>query len=272
MSRSDWITSGVTIVATGVAYFIAGPRTALLCIFVGVVFVLIAHVRKGKDPKTAPEDQITGAKGNFNPTVTQIANPTINVNLGHSTPAAAPPAETEKIEPNIRFLGARVAYLDCDSYQGVSFNVRSAASTPNLGGVIACFRNEAIYGKTIKPVYRARAHLRFFDSSGVEIGTGVSRACWLGHKGDLVDLVPGEAAVCLLVLLRNDRTTAVPWKQRERSWMGDHLIDEYFEFTDVPHVAEVSLLDGNSQLVLPPILLDLASGDGGLRVTARQNP
>lgn len=149
------------------------------------------------------KDEHPATKDSFNPRVTQTANPVINVYAGQATPAAAPvPAPRREMTHNVVFLGARTVGLQEDGYEGLSFH-ESTANT-HLTGIVACFRNQPIYGRTIGSVYSARVHLRFMDSGGAEIGTGLSRACWLGHKGDMIDLPPGGESGCTLVLLANN--------------------------------------------------------------------
>jgi hypothetical protein len=187
---------------------------------------------------------------------TMTVNPTSsNVNdLSHAAvPAVRKP---DKIGPNIKFLGARTINLSYDGYEGDSFHETSSASNPI--GIVVCFRNEAVLGKTITAVHNARVHLKFMDTTGLEIGTGLSRACWLGHKADMVNLEPGGASGCVIVLLKNNGSIGVPWKERKPDWMGEILVDQSLELAHLPSKIEVSLLDDTNQLVIAPILLQIS--------------
>jgi hypothetical protein len=198
------------------------------------------------------------------PTLT--ANPTIS-NAGHTAHAAAPAIrKPEKIETNIKFLGPKTINVSYDEYEGDSFN-ETSSSNSQATGIVACFRNEAVYGKTVKPLHYVTAHLKLTDATGSEIGTGLSRACWLGHKGDMVDLVPGGASGCVIVLITNNKSIAVPWKERKPDWMGDSLIDQALELNDLPSKVEISLLDDGNQLLLAPIVLQISSVNGKLQAT-----
>ena len=69
-----------------------------------------------------------------------------------------------------------------------SFSEVAGLSKGDMIGLVARFRNEAIYGEDIKPIRGARAHLKLFDKNSREIGTGFSAALWLGHRDDTFDL------------------------------------------------------------------------------------
>jgi hypothetical protein len=187
---------------------------------------------------------------------TMSANPIpSNVNdVGHgATPALRKP---EKTGPNIKFLGARTINVSYDGYEGNSFHESRSAS--NFIGIVACFRNEAVLGVTITAVHNARVHLKFVDAAGLEIGTGLSRACWLGHKADMVNLEPGGASGCVIVLLMNNGRIGVPWKERKPDWMGEIQVDRSLELVNLPSKIEVSLLDDYNQLVFAPIDLQIS--------------
>jgi hypothetical protein len=51
-----------------------------------------------------------------------------------------------------------------------------------LVGIALDFRNEAVYGQHVLDIPEAKVNLRFLDARGVEIGTGISGACWLGAR------------------------------------------------------------------------------------------
>ena len=48
--------------------------------------------------------------------------------------------------------------------------------TGDMVGLVARFRNEAIYGEDVEALKAVRAHLKLFDRNGKEIGIGVSSA------------------------------------------------------------------------------------------------
>jgi hypothetical protein len=55
-------------------------------------------------------------------------------------------------------------------------------------GIVACFRNEAVYGQRAYNAEDVTAHLILRDLNGQEVGNGVSRACWLNTSSDMVDI------------------------------------------------------------------------------------
>jgi hypothetical protein len=193
------------------------------------------------------------------PTLT--ADPTVSKLQAPGRAVAPAVQKPEKIGPNIKFLSVKTVNVSYDEYQGVSYNETSSANSQVIG-IVACFRNEAVYSKTITSAYNVKAHLKFIDADGSEVGAGVSRACWLGEKGDTFDLEPGGASGCVIVLLTRNGSIGVPWKERKKDSMGDSLIDQALELNTLPSKVEISLLDDNNQLLLAPIGLDIASVNG----------
>ena len=63
---------------------------------------------------------------------------------------------------------------------------------------------------------------------------------------------------CVIVLLMNNGSIGVPWKERKPDWMGEILMDHSLELAHLPNKIEVSLLDDNNQMVLAPILLQIS--------------
>jgi hypothetical protein len=193
------------------------------------------------------------------PTLT--ADPTVSKLQAPGRAVAPAVQKPEKIGPNIKFLSVKTVNVSYDEYQGVSYNETSSANSQVIG-IVACFRNEAVYSNTITSAYNVKAHLKFIDADGSEVGAGVSRACWLGEKGDTFDLEPGGASGCVIVLLTRNGSIGVPWKERKKDSMGDSLIDQALELNTLPSKVEISLLDDNNQLLLAPIGLDIASVNG----------
>jgi hypothetical protein len=129
---------------------------------------------------------------------------------------------------------------------------------------MACFCNEAVFGKKIKPIYGARGQLKVFDSAGAEIGHGLSRAAWLGHSGDLVDLIPGGDAQCMILLLQDEGTLTVPSKARRSTGGGDIVSDRFLHPERPPAAIEISLLDSDDQLVIRPVLSELTGEEDAI--------
>ena len=160
-------------------------------------------------------------------------------------------------------LGTRVVNLTSGGYGGMSFHEISEKS--DYVGVVVCFRNEAIYGQRVESIHNAKAHLKLFDQDGAEIGTGISRACWLGEKADMVELSPGGGAACVLAIVSSKYRSTVPYKRRVRAGFGGDIVkDESLDLENLPHTIEISLLDTDNQLLLPPIRVGLILANGTL--------
>lgn len=274
MSRTDWVTIAATFIAAGLGYYVKGPTAALLCLAVGGVILFFVH-RRREAKKQEPEKPTTvEVKDSFNPKFVQTANPTTNVYVNHpaTLPASAPVrAEKEnRSKHNVKLLGAKTVnlkvYGGTPTAGALGFQETNEAKGFYIG-VVACFRNEPVYEKHVKSADDTKAHLKFLDANGAEIGVGVSRPCWLDSQDDTFDLVPGGKAGCVLVLLNINGEYSTPWKHREREWNGDLMRDEHFELQALPHRIELSLLDDNDQLLLPAVTLEITSVNGVLQVT-----
>jgi hypothetical protein len=261
MTMGDFIASlAANFIVAGIVWQLKGANAGLICLTIGFILLIAAYFfRKKPSPQTPPSQQNTQ-------TVKQ------EVNFGdeflkqlkeHAKPIQFPKLESPpKPELNIKFLGIRsikVDFVNNVPLQLCSFHERTDGK---IGSVVACFRNEAIFGKTIKPIYDARAQLKLFDNTGAEIGHGLSRAAWLEHATDLVDLIPGGDVQCVIFLLQDAGTLTVPSKGRKSSGGGDIVSDKFLNLAQPPVAIELSLLDSDNQLVMPPMLSEL-TGEGG---------
>ncbi len=237
--------------------YLYGYGAALLLLVIAVVMA----VQAAKQEKIPPAP--LGGQ-----TIKQEANPQQHVYIGKEF--LPQPREDRKPEPislpepprpNIKCLPIRrtlVTMIHNVPTHVCSFREHADGE---LVSILACFRNEAIFEKHIKPIHRARAHLKLFDNAGAEIGHGVSRAAWLGHADDLVNLIPGEEAQCVILLLQDDGKLTVPSKRRASSGQYDTISDRFMDVEQPPSAIEISLLDSDDQLVIPPVLAELA-GEG----------
>ena len=184
---------------------------------------------------------------------------------------AAPQKERK---PNIVFLNAEVVKL---AYSGPGYSDRTdgkhsfsevvGTSTGSIVGLVARFRNEAIYGEDVAAVHGVRAHLKLFDRNGKEIGTGFSSAQWLGHPDDAFDFIPNGRGGSVLVCRGGESTKPlVMWKAPDAS---GRLRDRDLELNDgYPSRAEITLMDSKHRPLLKPIVLEISEVSGELSVAA----
>jgi hypothetical protein len=177
---------------------------------------------------------------------------------------------------NIVFLNAEVVKL---AYSGPGYSDRTdgrhsfseveGVSTGDMVGLVARFRNEAIYGEDVAAVRGVRAHLKLFDRSGKEIGTGFSSVQWLGHPDETFDLIPNGRGGSVIVCRGGKATKPhVMWKAHDAA---GRLRDRDLELDDgYPSRAEITLMDSNHRPLLKPIVLDMTAAGGELSVVARQ--
>jgi hypothetical protein len=177
---------------------------------------------------------------------------------------------------NIVFLNVEVVKL---AYSGPGYSDRTdgkhsfsevvGTSTGDMVGLVARFRNDAIYGEDVTGVRSVRAHLKLFDRDGKEIGAGFSSAQWLGHPDDTFDLIPNGRGGSVIVC-RGGKTTKplVMWKAQDAA---GRLRDRDLELSDgYPSRAEITLMDSNHRPLLQPVVMDITESAGGLSVSARQ--
>jgi hypothetical protein len=134
-------------------------------------------------------------------------------------------------------------------------------------GLVARYRNEAIYGQDVRAIKGARAHLKLFDKSGQEIGTGFSAALWLGEARDAFDLIPNGRGGSVLVCWGSKAKAYVRWKTRVAV---DRLRDNQIELGGYPASAEVTILDSNDRPLIEPVVLEITKAEGELSVAVRR--
>jgi hypothetical protein len=184
-------------------------------------------------------------------------------------------APQEEPKHNVVFLNAefvKIAYSGpgySDRTDGMhSFSEVDGASTGDMIGLVARFRNEAIYGQDVEAARAVRAHLKFFDRNGKEIGTGFSSAQWLGHPSDTFDLIPNGLGGSVLVCGGSKTRAHVRWKAHDS---GGRLRDRDLELSEgYPSRAEITLMDSNHRPLLKPIVLEITEAGGEFSVDAKQ--
>ena len=198
-----------------------------------------------------------------------------------TSPAARDASPQEYPTHNVVFLNAAFVKI---AYSGPGFSPRTdgmhsyseieGASKGDMIGLVARFRNEAIYGQEVTTARAVRAHLKLFDKNNREIGTGYSSALWLGHPSDTFDLVPNGRGGSVLTCWGSKTKARVSWKTRVpidrlRDAL-DRLRDNDIELRDgYPSRAEVTLMDSNHRPLLKPIVLEITKTAGELSVVAR---
>ncbi len=181
----------------------------------------------------------------------------------------------QKRKHNIVFLNAEVVKL---AYSGPGYSERNdgkhsfsevvGISTGDMVGLVARFRNEAVYGEDVPAVHGVRAHLKLFDRNGKEIGTGFSSAQWLGWPNDTFDLTPNGRGGSVIVCRGGKKTKPlVMWKAHD---IAERVRDRNLELTDgYPSRAEITLMDSDHRPLLQPVVLDITESAGGLSVSGR---
>jgi len=148
-----------------------------------------------------------------------------------------------------------------------SFSEADPNSDGDMIGLVARFRNEAVYGREVAPVRGVRAQLKLYDKNDQEIGTGFSAALWMGQADDAFDLIPNGSGGSVLVCWGDQTKADVSWKIRNEVGLirdKDLSLDEY------PKWVVVTIMDSNHQPLLEPVVLGITRIVGLLTVTTRR--
>jgi hypothetical protein len=275
MKKTDWIGAFVTLIATGIGYFVSGPKVAAACIVIGTLGALIIHFagRKGNDGGGESKLQ-TEAKDSFNPTNTNSASGG-NVKVEqhfHGIPSTTSPTPISSLPPqsvaaqrtpNVRYKSVRTCYLGVGEDATGEF-LREIDHDTGASAIVACYRNEPTVG--IRTATGVEAHLTLRDAEGEEIGTGVSKACWLNSPREDIDLEPGVPQHVVL-LMKDKEEVTVPWKQ----WRSPGGLES--GFYSVPRAVasiEVEIIDSRGEPLVPKLTFSVSRGNGPLAATLKQ--
>ncbi len=215
-------------------------------------------------------------KDSFNPIQKQEFNPVFSPSIvvaPHPSPTPPPvsvtPPNKDSSKWDVRFLSARPVNIAASQDDEVGLVIfREVNHYTGFAGIVACFRNEAIYGKRSYNAENVTAHLVMKNRSGQEIGVGISRGCWLNTPNDMIDIDVSESQCVVLALVHakpNEQAAAVfiPCKKRANSVYGDSVTDEAIDI-DPEQIAaiEIRLLNSWKFLLLEPTTVNFAIKDG----------
>lgn len=184
-------------------------------------------------------------------------------------PPSVPRVEEPKESSRLTFLGAKVINVRLGN--GGLYEVSDAGDSI---GIKMCFRNQVVYGQPTKTAYGVKAHLRFMDDAGSEIGEGVSGIQWLGGStGDMANIRKGESeCVCILLMAkRQPPVFQVPRNTRVSTGRLGRFgfVDDSPILPQLPRYAELSLIN-DMGLLLPPMLIEITLTDGILAVAPKE--
>ena len=206
--------------------------------------------------------------------VAPTISPTISPAISHANGQVfadrpSPPKELPRPrKPNLIFLRAeKVPISFRHSYSEGEIFSESRDKTRERG-IKACFRNESSNLHPVTDAIYVRAQVIFRDSNEQEIGSGISSACWLDYYFDSIDFHVGESHCASLGYMEQMNKLLVPWKERRHTWEGDTISLRDNTFDGVASM-EVRLIDGNNDLLLGPMVLDISFIDGDFEIVQR---
>jgi hypothetical protein len=201
MSRGDWVSLFATVVITGIAYYVSGPKLAGGAIVVGVAGLLALHFwgKREKEP-FKKEDGGTSVKDSFNPTFTQTG-PEVHVHVGD--PPTNPPRPSNSSvtggggrprphQPNLTLTEIRPMRLAFDTRKTLSQSQELDA----YRGYVAAIANE-VRSEGTGPASGIFAQC-IVRTDGKEISRGFGT--WANHYQNNVNFRPAEQHFLVLAL------------------------------------------------------------------------
>jgi hypothetical protein len=170
-------------------------------------------------------------------------------------------SEVPKRKPNVHYKSVRTSYIGVSEDSLGEFIIREIDHDTGTSAVVACYRNDPIAG--VRTASDVSAHLTLRDAKGEEIGTGLSKACWLNNPSDTVELEPGITQhVVLLVLDNKGGGLSIPWKR----WIGpgSRIDSGFIEPARVVEMIDVEILDSNGEPLLPLSSFSVSTHSGHL--------
>jgi len=256
VSRGDWVSVGVTLVAIYVAYRFGGGIAAIICGIVGGIILLMAMLYR----KDRPHIATPPAKDSFNPIFKQEANPNTTVNVyPPSAPAPVIKPSFPKPSPNLRPLAPRSTWFRQPERNGAElFEDQEKHFASSIAGVVACFRNESSLERNVAGVRAVRGSISFLDEKEQEIGEGAD-ACWVG--GFCFEDFEVRKSNCLIVaLLADDGTVLVPYPRVQRTEYGNVVTLDVTVLPRTPKSVEVHLLRGDDLLLVAQFDFKIEAG------------
>jgi hypothetical protein len=204
MKRTDWIGAFVTLVATGIGYFVSGPRAAAACIVIGTLGALILHFATKDKPDNAGAGKAdVGVKDSFNPIQKQEFNPVFapKFEMTIPQPPSSAPVVPHSIPPwkqkaCLVIRKPKVGYLRLDEY-GVWV---AAAKGQGPKALLLPIYHDPRQTPSGAHAYHVRVHL-VFKEKGKEEDLIIPAACWLQHSRNSLELGSGKVEEAILFVM-----------------------------------------------------------------------
>ncbi|HZL65735.1 MAG TPA: hypothetical protein VFC29_00230 [Candidatus Limnocylindrales bacterium] len=196
MTASDLVTVAATLLGTGLAYFVKGPKWGIGCLAAGFAMLLMLHFKK-RNAATAETTSLPPI--NISPTFTQTFNA--------APPTVSPVVTQEQSMPSARQTQPKLEVIGVPGIMPVGYDIFGVwrVGIGNAQGVIIGIRNAAAsIGEKVGSADNLVASIEFKNSEKLVTGI-VSRAHWLGEEGNEIRLKSGETASLLLAVIEDGR-------------------------------------------------------------------
>jgi len=231
-------------------------RLAPLVIAIAAIYLVFEGRSEKKEtspPQSLPPIDNSATQRQSTGAVTQ------QVFLG-GQPQSPPKPEEPKPRPNIRCLGPATGRLRLGMDGHGFYEDGEGRSPESVDGAMVCFRNESSVEKKVAAVLNVRASISFLDESGVEIGTGISEACWLGDLRKINFYIENSHCVIVALMFKNG-TLHCPYLRHVHTNWGEGLLTEFYILKVRPKTVELRLIREN-ELLLAPCVFDFSIIDG----------
>jgi hypothetical protein len=190
-------------------------------------------------------------KQEFNP----VFSPKIEIGIPPTSPPRPLPPPTPpnpQRQPNVHYKSVRVAPISIKNDSDDEFIFREVSQDIDAKAVIVCYRNDPIVG--VKTATNVSAHLTLRNKEGAEIGTGISKACWLNTSRDSIDLESGVPEH--VVLLVHDKSgILIPWKR----WVSQvaPLDSGFITPSEAVGIVDVEIVDSRGEPLVDLLSFDI---------------
>ncbi|MGH9494977.1 MAG: hypothetical protein ACRD3B_08275 [Candidatus Sulfotelmatobacter sp.] len=196
---------------------------AIIIVGFGILFwERIAHIFTSTEELPHPSaSNSSSASNSGNPSANAVGGAGGSVSFGDihiGVPAAAPPTilpapePTKTRSPNLKCIGARTIFVQRSSSNKIDY-FEETASQIGTKGLVVAFRNEELEEGDVCSAFEVEARLRFRNSDGAEINTGVDNACWLDNWKYSMDIGVEEAKHVVLLIRQSDGYTYIPFRR-----------------------------------------------------------
>jgi hypothetical protein len=282
-SRGVWLGSGLTIICLAVGMFASGwpsyltghPWIVWLTLAFGVAVLLACFFIPHPQTKDVPSNASASVDAPIN------FSPSINIHNSPSFDNSAAQATTVVTEPEPQFMGSGIR-LDASRPEILNVSKQITHWVPSARGargmVVWIHNKPPGEGERSKAVLGVFASISFNENG--QALAHISRACWLSHTANQIDIGIGERKGILLGTFHKELWVASENPRQENltraSFSRSRVV---YGPTDHPFIfekglqMEITLVSASTGVTVKRMEVEIENiGDGDMRATLSQTP